>query len=116
MERADRTFFAWNAAVSTVAVGIIGYILGRDAAPEGSVDLSFVPALNATCNALASLCLITGWVAIRRKAVQVHRLCMVTALAMASIGKSKLMNRDRWKCATSSPCKSRKPMPRSANS
>ena len=85
MERADRTFFVWNAAVSTVAVAIIGYILGRDAAPGGSIDLSFVPALNATCNALASLCLITGWVAIRRKAVQFHRLCMVTALAMSAI-------------------------------
>ena len=85
MERADRTFFVWNAAVSTVAVAIIGYILGRDAAPGGSLDLSFVPALNATCNALASICLITGWVAIRRKAVQFHRLCMVTALAMSAI-------------------------------
>ena len=70
MERADRTFFMWNAAVSTVAVAIIGYILGRDAAPGGSIDLSFVPALNATCNALASVCLVSGWVAIRRKAAQ----------------------------------------------
>ena len=85
MERADRTFFMWNAAVSTVAVAIIGYILGRDAAPGGSIDLSFVPALNATCNALASVCLVSGWVAIRRKAVQFHRLCMVTALAMSAI-------------------------------
>ncbi len=85
MERADRTFFLWNAAVSTVAVAIIGYILGRDPAPDGALDLSFVPALNATCNALASLCLITGWVAIRRRAVQFHRLCMITALAMSGI-------------------------------
>jgi putative membrane protein len=85
MERADRTFFLWNAAVSTAAVAIIGYILGRDPAADGAVDLSFVPALNATCNALASLCLITGWVAIRRQAVQFHRLCMITALAMSGI-------------------------------
>lgn len=85
MVRADRTFFAWNAAVSVVAVAIIAYILGREKAPGGTLDLSFVPALNATCNALASLCLITGWVAIRRKAVQFHRLCMVTALALSAI-------------------------------
>ena len=85
MDRADRTFFIWNAAVSTVAVAVIGYILGRDHAPGGTLDLSFVPALNATCNALASLCLISGWVAIRRKAVQFHRLCMVTALAMSGV-------------------------------
>jgi putative membrane protein len=85
MVRADRTFFAWNAVISAVAVSIIAYILGREKTPGGTVDLSFVPALNATCNALASLCLITGWFAIRRKAVQFHRLCMVTALAMSGI-------------------------------
>ena len=85
MVRADRTFFAWNAVISAVAVSIIAYILGREKTPGGTLDLSFVPALNATCNALASICLITGWVAIRRKAVQFHRLCMVTALAMSGI-------------------------------
>lgn len=85
MVRADRTFFAWNAAVSAVAISIIAYILGREKTPGGTLDLSFVPALNATCNALASVCLITGWFAIRRKAVQFHRLCMVTALAMSAI-------------------------------
>jgi putative membrane protein len=85
MERADRTFFAWNAVVSTAAVATIAYILRRDAAPGGTVDLTFVPALNATCNALASLCLVTGWVAIRRGARQFHRLCMVTALAMSGV-------------------------------
>jgi putative membrane protein len=85
MVRADRTFFAWNAVISAVAVSIIAYILGREKTPGGTLDLSFVPALNATCNALASICLITGWVAIRRRAVQFHRLCMVTALAMSGI-------------------------------
>jgi putative membrane protein len=85
MERADRTFFAWNAVVSTVAVAIIAYILRRDTSGSGTVDLSFVPALNATCNALASLCLVTGWIAIRTGRRQFHRLCMVTALAMSGI-------------------------------
>jgi putative membrane protein len=85
MERADRTFFAWNAAISTAAVAFIAYILRRDAGPAGTVDLSFVPAVNATCNALASVCLMTGYVAIRRKAVNLHRLCMVTALALSGV-------------------------------
>ncbi len=85
MTRADRTFFAWNAVISAVAVSIIAYILGREKTPGGTLDLSFVPALNATCNALASICLVSGWIAIRRKAVQFHRLCMVTALAMSGV-------------------------------
>ena len=85
MERTDRRFFVWNAAVSTVAVAFIAYILRRDASPGGSVDLSFVPALNALFNALSATCLVAGYVAIRRKAVQVHRFCMVTAFALSAV-------------------------------
>ncbi|MGE0814650.1 MAG: DUF420 domain-containing protein [Vicinamibacterales bacterium] len=85
MERADRTFFAWNAVVSAAAVAFIAYILGRRSPGTGTVDLSFMPAVNAACNALASVCLITGWAAIRRKAVQLHRACMVTALAFSTV-------------------------------
>jgi putative membrane protein len=85
MERTDRTFFAWNAVVSTLAVAFIAFILRRDAAPSGTVDLSFVPALNAVFNALSSVCLVTGWMAIRRQAIHVHRLCMVTAFALSAV-------------------------------
>ena len=85
MERADRTFFAWNAAVSAVAVAFIAYILRREPGPSGTLDLSFVPAVNATCNALASICLVAGYLAIRRKAVHLHRLCMVTAFALSAV-------------------------------
>jgi putative membrane protein len=85
MERTDRTFFAWNAVVSTLAVAFIAFILRRDGSPAGTVDLSFVPALNAVFNALSSVCLVTGWIAIRRKAVNLHRLCMVTAFALSAV-------------------------------
>lgn len=85
MERTDRQFFAWNAAVSTLAVAFIAYILRREASPAGSVDLSFVPALNALFNALAATCLVVGYLAIRRKAVQVHRFCMVAAFALSAV-------------------------------
>lgn len=85
MERADRTFFAWNAVISTAAVLFIGFILRRQATSAGDVDLSFMPAVNATWNALASVCLVTGWLAIRRKAVTLHRACMVTALAFSTM-------------------------------
>jgi putative membrane protein len=85
MERTDRTFFAWNAVVSTAAVAFIAFILRRDATPTGTVDLSFVPALNAAFNGLSALCLVVGWRAIRRKAVHLHRLCMVTAFALSAV-------------------------------
>ncbi|MGE0360852.1 MAG: DUF420 domain-containing protein [Vicinamibacterales bacterium] len=85
MERTDRVFFAWNAVVSTAAVAFIAFILRRESASSGSVDLSFVPALNALFNALASVCLVTGWLAIRRKAVAFHRACMITAFALSGV-------------------------------
>jgi putative membrane protein len=44
-----------------------------------------VPALNAGFNALSSACLVAGWIAIRRRAVQAHRLCMVTAFACSAV-------------------------------
>jgi putative membrane protein len=85
MERTDRQFFAWNAAVSTLAVAFIAYILRRDASPAGQLDLSFVPPLNALFNALSAACLVAGYLAIRRRAVQVHRFCMVAAFAFSAV-------------------------------
>ena len=83
--RADRTFFLFNAIVSTAAIAFIAFILFRDAAPSSGTDLSFMPAVNATCNALSALCLVSGYIAIRRRAVHVHRLCMVSAFALSAI-------------------------------
>ncbi len=82
---ADRTFFLFNAIVSASAVAFIAFILFRDATPARGTDLSFLPAVNAACNALSALCLVAGYAAIRRRAVHVHRLCMVSAFALSAI-------------------------------
>ncbi|HEY7499995.1 MAG TPA: DUF420 domain-containing protein [Vicinamibacterales bacterium] len=83
--QADRTFFVFNAIVSTAAIAFIAFILFRDAGPSSGTDLSFMPAVNAACNALSALCLVTGYVAIRRRAIHVHRILMVTAFALSAI-------------------------------
>jgi len=82
--RSDRTFFTFNALLSAVAVAFIAFILlrGRSA---GGPDLSFMPAINATFNALSALCLVAGYVAIRQKKIAVHRLLMVTAFASSAL-------------------------------
>jgi putative membrane protein len=84
MARTDRIFFAWNAVISTAAVAFIGFILRREAAPSGP-DLSFVPAFNALCNTLSATCLVAGYVAIRHRAIRLHRFCMVTAFALSAV-------------------------------
>ena len=86
IRRSDRTFYIFNALLSTAAVSFIAFILLREASPTGGgADLSFVPALNAVFNASSALCLILGYVAIRRKAVRVHRLLMVSAFALSAV-------------------------------
>jgi putative membrane protein len=82
--RSERAFFVFNALFSTGAVAFIAFILmrGRSA---GGPDLSFMPALNATFNALAALCLVLGYVAIRKGAVAVHRVLMVAAFTCSAL-------------------------------
>jgi putative membrane protein len=83
--RADRTFFTFNALLSAAAVAFIAFILLRERTSAGGPDLSFMPAVNAVFNGLSALCLCAGYVAIRNKAVQLHRLLMVTAFACSAL-------------------------------
>jgi putative membrane protein len=79
----DRTFFALNAVLSVAALTFIAYLLLIRRGGGGQVDLRFLPAVNASLNATSALLLAAGWLAIRRKAVSVHR-ALVTAAFIAS--------------------------------
>lgn len=83
--RADRTFFVFNAVLSSAAVALIAYILFRGGDSLGQRDLSFMPALNAGMNAASASCLMLGYLAIRKKRVNLHRLCMVSAFAFSTL-------------------------------
>jgi uncharacterized membrane protein YozB (DUF420 family) len=43
-----------------------------------------LPALNASLNALATVCLVAGWFFIRRRRVAAHRASMVAALVASA--------------------------------
>ncbi|MFN7135403.1 MAG: DUF420 domain-containing protein [Myxococcales bacterium] len=81
----DRIFFVVNAVVSTAALGFLGWLLVVRRAEPGGMDLRFMPAVNAGLNALAACCLAAGWVAIRRKQVQLHRALMLSAFASSAV-------------------------------
>ena len=83
---ADRRFFVFNAAVSAAALALLAYLLllRRGALTTGA-DVSFLPAVNATLNAVAASLLFSGWVAIRRRRWRVHRFFMVAAFAASSL-------------------------------
>jgi putative membrane protein len=81
----DRQFFAFNAVVSTAAVSFLAWLLlgSRDAV--GGYDLSFMPAVNASFNALAAVLLVSGLVAIKNRNIALHKRLMVSAFAASSL-------------------------------
>lgn len=48
-------------------------------------DLSVFPALNASLNGASALLIATGRVLIRRKKVNLHRACMIAAVATSTL-------------------------------
>lgn len=49
------------------------------------MDLSFLPAVNASLNGLAAVLLVTGFVLIKQKRIAAHRACMMSAFAASSL-------------------------------
>jgi uncharacterized membrane protein YozB (DUF420 family) len=48
-------------------------------------DLSVFPALNATLNGASAVLITTGRLLIRQKRVQLHRACMIAAVATSTV-------------------------------
>jgi putative membrane protein len=82
---ADRRFFVFNAVVSVAALSLLTYLLLLRRAPATSAAVSFLPAVNASLNALAATLLLCGWVAIRRRNWRIHRFFMVAAFAASTL-------------------------------
>lgn len=49
------------------------------------MDLSFLPSVNASLNAVASVLLIAGFIQVRRGRIEVHRRLMVAAFATSCL-------------------------------
>ncbi len=82
----DRRFYLFTAGVSAAALSFLADILLiRRGGPVGGLELRFLPAVNASLNALAAVLLGAGWVAIRRKARRVHQYLMVSAFASSGL-------------------------------
>ncbi len=85
-ESSDRGFFIFNAIVSTVALGFLGWLLLiHQGMGEGAPDLRFMPAVNACFNALAATLLVAAYLAIRRGHREVHRRLVVGAFASSTL-------------------------------
>lgn len=79
----DRRFWIFNVAISVAALSFLAYVLMIRRG--GGSGLAFMPAVNASFNALSATLLTIGWIAIRRGARQTHKYLMVSAFASSSL-------------------------------
>src|SRR5262245_48695314 len=49
------------------------------------MSASFLPTLNACLNAAATVCLVTGFLFIRKRRIREHRACMLTAFGISCL-------------------------------
>ncbi|HEY4116489.1 MAG TPA: DUF420 domain-containing protein [Byssovorax sp.] len=86
LRASDRPFFLFNALVSAAALAFIAWLLLlRRGGSSGGSDLGFMPAVNASLNALAATLLVGGRAAIARKQVRIHKFAMVAAFAASAL-------------------------------
>jgi putative membrane protein len=72
---------ALSAVIAASLIWLI-YFKGKVAAPDW---VSTLPAVNATCNSLSALCLVMGYINIRRRNIAVHKRYMLTATAFSGL-------------------------------
>ena len=72
--------------VSVVISGAVAFlILGpRPEGMEGALDVSSLPLVNSTLNAITTVLLIAAFVVIRQKKVQLHKNLMLTAFGTST--------------------------------
>ena len=81
----DRSFFIFNAAISVAALSLLSWLLLFHGGMQGtSVNLRFLPGVNACLNATAASLLVAGWVAIKKGRADLHRYFMVAAFAASA--------------------------------
>ena len=81
----DRTFYVFTGVVSAAALALLAWLLLIRRGGAAGVDLRFMPAVNASLNALAACLLMAGWVAIKRGARRVHQYLMVSTFAASAL-------------------------------
>ena len=81
----DRSFWVFNAVVSTAAVGFLGWLLLVRDGGSVNADLSFMPGVNATLNATSAMLLVLGFAAIRSGRREIHKRLMVAAFAASAV-------------------------------
>jgi putative membrane protein len=82
----DRVALSLIGALSLVVVLVVAVLLlGHRPGGGGRADLAALPALNALLNGASAVLLTTGWLAIRRRRIALHRACMLGAFCVSAL-------------------------------
>jgi putative membrane protein len=80
----DRSFFLFNALLSTAALAGLAWLLLAHQG-TGGADLRFMPGVNAVLNGTAATLLLAGrWAAVKKK-LELHRSLMVSAFVASAL-------------------------------
>lgn len=83
--QSDRSFWIFNALVSSAAVGFLAWLLLVRDGGGVDADLSFMPGVNAGLNATSATLLLAGLIAIRNGRREIHKRLMVSAFAASAV-------------------------------
>jgi putative membrane protein len=73
-------------ALSAAATAFLFWLIYVHTAPRAYADrLLFLPALDALLNGLAAICLVSGFLFIRRRNIRAHRRSMIAAFLFSSL-------------------------------
>ena len=81
---ADRFWLIIIAIFSVTAVTAVTFIVTGER-KASQLDVSVLPAVNTIWNAIAAVCLLAAFIAIRRRAINAHRALVLTAFAASTL-------------------------------
>jgi putative membrane protein len=82
----DAPLYGAVLCISLAALAPLVYVLMiRDGNAEASKSLSFMPAVNASLNGVAAACQVGGYLAIRARKRDLHRLLMLAAFGASAL-------------------------------
>ena len=84
--RPERFWLVVIAILTVVVVAAVAFLIygPRPDGVAGRLDVRGLPAVNATFNALAAACLVTGYALIRRQRIVAHRRAMLAAFGCSA--------------------------------
>lgn len=80
----DKLYFRTILGIS-IAIPLVVLVLLYIPGIKTSLDVSFLPRLNAMINSTVSVLLVAGYIAIRKKRITTHRSLMLTAFFLSGL-------------------------------